>query len=399
MGDNSAWTTSGTGVLSGAESAHEGAFMTREITKHSNVSAMRRSLSTAKTTDDVIKVGAGVAGIEEMMRASGLYQVEELRPVRELWLDSRRKLGKLLRKIDKSNKGGRPKKNRVRAVHSYREELKRLNLTHPRALEVQRVSHLPPKETSAVYDSAKQQEILPTMFMLVEASEPFWYLERRKQRHKQIADDAIAAQLEVPEQLGPFPLIYADPPWVFETFTPKGHESHRMPDDHYPTLPDREIAMFQIGDDYVSDIAAKDAVLFLWCTSSNIFRAVDIMERWGFEYKTQAVWDKMQIGTGLIFRNQHEVLLCGARGKPPKPIELFSSVFRYPRGKHSAKPPEIRRAIERMYPFFDAPETKIELFARGQIEGWTCVGHEARGNGHAAAGVDQRVDGVGATVG
>jgi len=50
---------------------------------------------------------------------------------------------------------------------------------------------------------------------------------------------------------------------------------------------------------------------------------------WGFEYKTQAIWDKEMIGLGLIFRNRHEVLLYGSRGNPPKPDYIPPSVFRY----------------------------------------------------------------------
>jgi N6-adenosine-specific RNA methylase IME4 len=84
----------------------------------------------------------------------------------------------------------------------------------------------------------------------------------------------------------------------------------------------------------------------------------------------------MQIGTGLIFRNQHELLLYADRGKMPKPVEVPSSVFRYQRTAHSAKPPEIRQTLERMYPFF-GKEQRAELFSRGEQDGWTSFGNEA----------------------
>jgi hypothetical protein len=60
------------------------------------------------------------------------------------------------------------------------------------------------------------------------------------------------------------------------------------------------------------------------------------------------------------------------------PETLFkpSSVFSYPRGAHSAKPPEVRQALEQMYPAFGERD-RIELFARGKIPGWTVWGHEA----------------------
>jgi N6-adenosine-specific RNA methylase IME4 len=51
-------------------------------------------------------------------------------------------------------------------------------------------------------------------------------------------------------------------------------------------------------------------------------------------------------------------------------------VFPFPRGEHSAKPPEIRTEIEKMYPDFDE-STRIELFARDQVKGWSVYGLEA----------------------
>ena len=116
----------------------------------------------------------------------------------------------------------------------------------------------------------------------------------------------------------------------------------------------------------------------MWCTSSNVKRALAVAEdAWGFECTATAVWDKGKTGTGLVFRNQHEVLLYCKRGKMPGPQYQPKSVFKYPRGRHSAKPPEIRKEIEKMYPDFDAT-TRLELFCRGKFKGWTCRGFEAK---------------------
>ena len=101
------------------------------------------------------------------------------------------------------------------------------------------------------------------------------------------------------------------------------------------------------------------------------------MDEWGFEFKASAVWDKAKQGTGFIFRNMHEVLLYGSRGKMPGPVYVPPSIFRYPRGVHSAKPPEIRSEIERMYPDYDA-NTRLELFSRSDVPGWTHFGYEAK---------------------
>ena len=194
----------------------------------------------------------------------------------------------------------------------------------------------------------------------------------RVRRHNTIA--AEASNAVVLEHPGPFPLIYADPPWKFEVYSEKGLD--RTADQHYPTLTDQEIINFKIDGKTVPEIAYRDAALFLWCTSSNLFRALAIVTGWGFTYKTNAIWDKQRTGTGLVFMNMHEHLLYCIRGNMPAPRYLPPSIFRYPRGEHSAKPPEIRAEIEKMYPAFDVRK-RLELFARSKPAGWSAYGLEA----------------------
>jgi N6-adenosine-specific RNA methylase IME4 len=192
--------------------------------------------------------------------------------------------------------------------------------------------------------------------------------QKRDDKHRSIAGAAVASSVK-----GSFPLIYADPPWVFDTYSWKGKEN--SPDKHYPTLDDEAIMAFEVDGRAVPDLAYKDAALYLWCTSSNIVRALAVMEAWGFAYKTHAVWDKERTGMGYVFLNQHEVLLYGTRGGIPAPLAIRSSIFKYPRQEHSKKPDEVRLALEEMYPHFDEP-TRIEMFARGPVEGWTVDGFE-----------------------
>lgn len=203
----------------------------------------------------------------------------------------------------------------------------------------------------------------------------------REEKHQKIA--TRAASLQLPSSFGPFPLIYADPPWKWGHFGEEDKENDkgkgRTPDQHYPTLTYDEIKDFSIGGAPISKIAHKDAALFLWCTSANIALAMQVMDAWGFTYKAHAVWVKDRSGTGLVFRNKHEPLLYGTRGNMPGPQHQPQSVFSFPRGRHSAKPPEVRAEIEKMYPDFDAT-ARLELFARETVPGWTSYGFEAADN-------------------
>jgi N6-adenosine-specific RNA methylase IME4 len=341
------------------------------------VTALRRALANAEQPERAIEIGAGAAGIEETMRKSGLYSTKEIRPVRELSLDARWTLGRMLRKMLRGTGPGRGKKEH-RAGASFKAELKRLNLHLNRAIEAQRIGTLPEKEKTKAYSDAEKQDVLPTIELLIDVARPYWYAESRRLKHLAIRSNAESQR--APECVGPYPLIYLDPPWVFNVYSEKGLE--RTPDQHYPTLTDDEIINFKLFGKTIPEIAADDAVMLMWCTSSNIDRALAIMQAWKFTYKSQAVWIKLGpdgkpiSGLGLVFRNVHEVLLYGTRGAMPGPQYQPPSAFLLPRGSHSAKPPEIRAEIERMYPDFDA-ETRAEVFARETVEGWTAYGFEA----------------------
>lgn len=120
--------------------------------------------------------------------------------------------------------------------------------------------------------------------------------------------------------------------------------------------------------------SAKNAVLYLWTTSPKLIEGLAVMKAWGFEYKTQAIWDKEKIGMGYWFRGQHEILLVGTKGKfsPPEQSMRTGSVYRFKRGQHSKKPDEIRDLIAAWFP--DA--NKLEMFCRFPAIGWTVWGNE-----------------------
>ena len=127
---------------------------------------------------------------------------------------------------------------------------------------------------------------------------------------------------------GPFPLILADPPWKWGHFGEQDQENEEgkgaARTSTTPTMTHDEILDHCVDGKPVVELAHADAVLFLWCTSSNVPRALEVMERWGFEFKSSAAWVKMkdgklQTGMGLVFRNAHEILLYGTRGAMPGP--------------------------------------------------------------------------------
>ncbi len=119
---------------------------------------------------------------------------------------------------------------------------------------------------------------------------------------------------------------------------------------------------------------ADNSVLFLWATAPKLAECLEVMKAWGYEYRTNLSWDKEIIGMGYWFRNQHELLLVGLRGKfsPPPIPKRMSSIWKERRTKHSKKPDGIRNWIADCFPNV----SKIELFARQKTEGWDVWGNE-----------------------
>ncbi len=78
-----------------------------------------------------------------------------------------------------------------------------------------------------------------------------------------------------------YKVIYADPPWQFKTYSKKG--LGKSADKHYPTMSLEDIKALP-----VSKLADKDCALFMWTTIPFLRQSFDVMESWGFEYKTVA---------------------------------------------------------------------------------------------------------------
>jgi N6-adenosine-specific RNA methylase IME4 len=154
-----------------------------------------------------------------------------------------------------------------------------------------------------------------------------------------------------------FGVIYCDPPWAYN----ESGGGNRVVSAKYPTMQQPELCALKLP-------SADNSVLFMWATAPKLREAFDVMDAWGYAYKTHAVWDKVKIGMGYWFRGQHELLMVALRGKMnPPPTELrMSSVIRWPRGAHSSKPDQLRDWIAKCYP----NERKLEMFARPYTDFW-----------------------------
>ena len=171
-----------------------------------------------------------------------------------------------------------------------------------------------------------------------------------------------------------FGVVYADPPWRYDHA-----RDNRKIENHYDTMGVDEIAAMEIPSD-------KNCVCYMWATAPKLKEALYVLEKWGFEYKTQAVWSKGVKGMGYWFRGMHEILLVGVKGKvsPPPPELRIGSVIECYAGStqarngankceaHSRKPDEVRARIQEWFP--DVP--KLEMFSRLKRPGWEVFGNQ-----------------------
>ena len=172
--------------------------------------------------------------------------------------------------------------------------------------------------------------------------------------------------------------IYADPPWQFQNRTGKVAPEHKRL-TRYETMTIDEIKMLPIPD-----ITADKCHLYLWCPNALLPDGLAVMEAWGFEYKSNLVWEKVRKdgqpdgrGVGFYFRNVTELLLFGIKKKsaPNRTLDPARSqvnLIRTMKREHSRKPDEIVPIIEAC-----SLAPRIELFARGDREGWDMWGDQA----------------------
>ena len=154
-----------------------------------------------------------------------------------------------------------------------------------------------------------------------------------------------------PLPAGKFNLIYADPPWEYRNVGVEGAVS-----EQYATMSIEQICQLPI-----KRVIPENAVLFLWTTNPILEESLPVITAWGFEYKTNFCWFKTNRKTGIGFyvRGVHELLLVCIKGSMlPKYTPL--SVLKFDAGKHSEKPKDLYKLIERMYPDCHY----LEMFAR-----------------------------------
>jgi N6-adenosine-specific RNA methylase IME4 len=202
-------------------------------------------------------------------------------------------------------------------------------------------------------------------------------IARAQQRHSKLIEHGCTVDdLAVLAESGKrFAVIYGDPAWPWDGWSKLGKVAS-CADHHYGLCTLDEIKALPIGP-----LAADDCALILWCTWPHIVIGshVEVIRAWGFEPSTAAfVWikqnadgERLYTGMGYWTRSNSEICLLAIKGSPLRLATDVHQVVFASVGEHSAKPEEVRRRIERLF-----PGPYLELYGRKPVAGWTVWGDE-----------------------
>ena len=194
----------------------------------------------------------------------------------------------------------------------------------------------------------------------------------------------VGGQIPFPDKK--YQIIYADPPWSYynDSDAPQNCTTvkgvRRPP---YSVLSSKSIMHLP-----VQSISADTCILFIWTTDYHLEKCMQVIEHWGFVYKTIGfVWTKKtKQGTPVCFTGAYtmksgiELCLLATKGKNVHKLVKKHNVralFEGRREAHSKKPDEIRKRIVQL--MGNLP--RIELFARQKTEGWNMWGDEVENKG------------------
>jgi len=164
--------------------------------------------------------------------------------------------------------------------------------------------------------------------------------------------------------------IVADPPWDIGDFPANLHaQGQGATPCPYPSMEVEEIA-----DLPVSDLAEKDAHLYLWTTNQFLESGYFVARSWRFTPVKVLVWAKAPKGRGLggTYASATEYILFCRRGSLAALGRVDRNWWQWRRGSHSEKPEAFLDVVESI-----SPGPYLELFARRQRLGWDTYGDEA----------------------
>lgn len=318
----------------------------------------------AKTLPELVNLRALVRSAVDHAKRIRVGNREEYNEYVERELRIARRAGKMLAKMEK-HPAGRPSENRLHDVTNLPPTLSDLSITKMQSARWQLVGRIPENQFEswlAGEKKAKRALTFNGLYNLARQLFPSSNNNGGKHNCKIVTD--LQSLIDDGCKFG---CIYADPPWSYDN---RGTRSN-VEKEYKATMTVNELCAEPIGQ-----LAADTCHLHLWVTVAFTFEAKRLLDAWGFEFKSEIIWCKSQMGIGNYWRLSHEKMLLGTRGNSADVVfqrgqKNHKSWLETKRGKHSNKPDAFRALVEKV-----SPGPYLELYGRHRIPDWVVYGND-----------------------
>ena len=315
-------------------------------------------------------VRAEIRAINKVGLAQEVYEqkLSEAQDIADAVLDAEVRMGQLTAAIPKAT-GGQPFHNGSTCnsvdTSTKEEQLSDIGLTRQQANRFETLAKHPKVVEQAKAKAREENRIVTRQDVLNTIRKEEKAAERKAAIEEQINRPKTSAHIDIFNTDKKYRVIYADPPWNYGD--KQDTEKLGGAVKHYTTMTIDELCDLPVPSE-------KDAVLFMWVTSPLLEECFEVINAWGFKYKSSFVWDKVAHNMGHYNSVRHEFLLICTKGNcTPDVPKLYDSVVSIERTEHSRKPHEFREMIDTLYPAGE----RLEMFAREAPEGWDVWGNMA----------------------
>ena len=312
----------------------------------------RRELALLTRIDEIKEIRDKAEALRMYAKQAG-ESLETQNDCAEIKIRAERRAGQLLQ--ESGRKKGETDKAIICREGRLSPTLKELGIEPKRSMRWQIIAGIPERVFEEHIESTRAMASeLTTAGVLMLAKR-----QQRRQQQRRYGSRRYAQPLSsIPANH--YGTVYADPPWPYDNQGTRAAASY-----HYPTMSIADICRLP-----VSERVKAQAHLWLWATNSFLREAFDVIDAWGFRYRSAMVWAKPQLGLGNYVRVSHEFLLIASRGNLVGRATDQRSWLEHDRMKHSQKPEIFRQIIEEV-----SLGPYLELFARTEADGWDTWGN------------------------
>jgi N6-adenosine-specific RNA methylase IME4 len=310
--------------------------------------------------EKLVAVRAEIRAIEKVGLAQEVrtQKLAEAQDIAEAVLDAEVRIGELMREVPKAQGTRTDIELCNNADKKFKAEVIKESGFTP--MQVSRFETLAahPEVVEQVKAEARESEEVVTRSAVLGRIKN----EQRKEMIQRQVEEIEKGNIEKPDGL--FDVIAIDPPWNYGTsFDADG----RRVANPYPEMTQEQLKALEIP-------AKDNCVMFLWTTQKFIWDAKELLDTWGFTYRSMIVWDKEKIGMGDLIRMQCEFCLVGIKGSPVfKDNHSVRDIIREPRREHSRKPEEFYRIVDSL-----CAGRKLDFFSREERTGWFSYGNDTK---------------------